>query len=69
MKLVKQTRIASRRGSSVRYYRSIADEIIVPVDLIPKESYEVVLLEQFQPLFEHLIRANVRSALRQHPGG
>lgn len=69
MKLIKQTRSESRKGSSVRYYRSKADEIIVPVDLIPKESYEVVLLEQMQPSFEHLIRANVRSALLQHPGG
>jgi DNA-binding transcriptional ArsR family regulator len=69
MKLIRQTRIESRKGSSVRYYRSVADEIIVPVDLIPKESYEAVLLEQMQPLFERLIRTNVRSALRQHPGG
>jgi DNA-binding transcriptional ArsR family regulator len=69
MKLIQQTRSEPRKGSSVRYYRSIADEIIVPVDLIPKESYEAVLLEQLQPLFEHLIHANVHSALRQHPGG
>jgi DNA-binding transcriptional ArsR family regulator len=69
MKLIHCTRTESRKGSSVRYYRSVADEIIVPVELIPKESYEAVLLEQMQPTFEHLIRANVRSALRQHPGG
>ena len=68
MNLIKQTHSEARKGSSIRYYRSVADEIIVPIDLIPKESYEAVLLEQMQPLFEHLIRANVRSALRQHPG-
>jgi hypothetical protein len=69
MKLIQHTRTASRKGSSVRYYCSTADEIIVPVDLIPKESYEAVLQGQMQPMFEHLIHANVRSALRQHPGG
>jgi DNA-binding transcriptional ArsR family regulator len=69
MKLLQQTRTESRKGSSMRYYRSVADEIIVPADLIPKESYEAVLLQQFQPLFEHLIRISVRSALKQHPGG
>lgn len=69
MNLIKQTRNEARKGSSVRYYRSTADEIIVPGDLIPKESYEAVLQEQMQPMFEHLIRANVRSALKQHPGG
>jgi DNA-binding transcriptional ArsR family regulator len=69
MNLIKQTRSEARKGSSVRYYRSIADEIIVPVELIPKESYEAVLFEQMQPIFEHFIRANVRSALKQHPGG
>jgi hypothetical protein len=68
LKLIKQTRTESRKGSSVRYYCSVAEEIIVPIDLIPKESYEAVLQEQMQPLFEHLIRVNVRSALRQHPG-
>jgi hypothetical protein len=48
MKLIQQTRSESRKGSAVRYYRSVADEIIVPVELIPKESYEVVLQEQMQ---------------------
>jgi hypothetical protein len=42
-----QTRVQERRGSPIRYYRAVADTILVPADLIESQS-DTELLKRLQ---------------------
>ncbi len=46
MGLIETTRLEPRHGSPIRYYRSVTDQIIVPVALMPMVSDEELLMRR-----------------------
>jgi hypothetical protein len=66
--LLKQTRIEKRKGSPIKYYRSVADTFSVPLEIIPIASIEE-LLKLRQELYLQRSRKALAKAALKHEGG
>ena len=62
LNLIRLERIEGRKGSPIKFYRAVADELVVPVTETSTE-HDVALLEaQFGPIWERLLHSSVLTA-------
>jgi hypothetical protein len=66
--IIKQTRIVRRKGSPIKYYRSVADEFTVPLEHIPVASVEALLELREKPYHKRAYKALVVSAYKYTQG-
>jgi DNA-binding transcriptional ArsR family regulator len=62
--IIKQTRIVRRKGSPIKYYRTVADEFTVPLEHIPMASLEELLELREKPYIKRAYKALVASAFK-----
>jgi hypothetical protein len=55
--LVKQTRIEKRKGSPIKYYRSVAKEFMFPIELLPVGSDVAMLEHREKPIYQRAFAA------------
>jgi hypothetical protein len=66
--LIKQTKIVKRKGSPIKYYRSVADEFTVPLEHIPVASVEELLEQRQKPWLKRTYKALAASAFKYTEG-
>lgn len=66
--ILRRTRTEKRRGSPIHHYRAIADEFLVPTELIPSAS-DVELMERMQQQEYRMFTAHVVSHGRKLSDG
>jgi DNA-binding transcriptional ArsR family regulator len=66
--LLKLSRTEKRKGSPIKYYRTVADNFIVPLEVFPLASIEELLRLRQEPWLERTRKALARAALN-HEGG
>jgi hypothetical protein len=66
--IIKQTRVVKRKGSPIKYYRTVADEFTVPLEHIPMASVEELLEQREKPYFKRAYKALVASAFNYTQG-
>jgi hypothetical protein len=62
--LIKQTRTLKRKGSPIKYYRTVADEFMVPLEYIPITSVEELLELRDKPFSKRTNKALVKTAFK-----
>jgi hypothetical protein len=66
--VIKLTRVVKRKGSPIKYYRSVADEFTVPLEYIPLASVEELLEIKEKPYIKRSYKALVASAFKYMNG-
>lgn len=66
--LVKLSRTQKRKGSPIKYYRTVADNFIVPLEVFPLASIEELLRLKEEPPLQRIRKALANAALN-HEGG
>jgi DNA-binding transcriptional ArsR family regulator len=66
--LIKQTKVVKRKGSPVKYYRTVADEFTVPLEHIPVASVEELLGQRQKPWLKRTYKALTASAFKYTDG-
>jgi hypothetical protein len=66
--LVKLSRTEKRKGSPIKYYRTVADNFTVPLEVFPLASIEELLRLRQEPNFVRVRTALAKAALA-HEGG
>jgi hypothetical protein len=66
--LVQLTRTEKRKGSPIKYYRTVADSFTVPLEVFPLASLEELLRLRQEPNFVRVRTALAKAALA-HDGG
>ncbi|NJK43402.1 MAG: hypothetical protein HC933_03285 [Pleurocapsa sp. SU_196_0] len=67
MGLIEIVRLERRHGSPIRRYRSVADEIVVPIALIPAVSDEELLLRRVDWHWRTFQRSSARQGRKLYP--
>jgi hypothetical protein len=66
--IIGQTKIVKRKGSPIKYYRTVADEFTVPLEYIPMTSLEELLEQREKPYIKRAYKALVASAVNYGEG-
>ncbi len=66
--LLRLARTAKRKGSPIKYYRTVADTFIVPLEVFPLASIEELLRLKEEPWLQRIRKALANAALT-HEGG
>jgi DNA-binding transcriptional ArsR family regulator len=66
--LIEQTKVVKRKGSPVKYYRTVADEFTVPLEYIPVASVEELLEIKEKPYIKRMYKALAASAFKYTEG-
>lgn len=66
--IIKQVKTVKRKGSPVKYYRTVADEFTVPLENIPMVSVEELLEIKEKPYIKRTYQALVKSAFKYMDG-
>jgi hypothetical protein len=68
LSLIKQTRSVKRKGSPIKYYRTVADEFTVPLETIPVISIEALLEIKERPYWQRAQKALAITGLKKAGG-
>jgi hypothetical protein len=66
--LLEQTKTVKRKGSPIKYYRSVADEFSVPLEVIPLASVEELLELRQKPYVKRACKALANAAFNYPEG-
>jgi hypothetical protein len=66
--LIQQTKVVRRKGSPVKYYRTVADEFTVPLEHIPVASVEELLEQRQKPWLKRTYKSLAASAFKYTDG-
>lgn len=61
LELIYVSRVSTRKGSPIKHYRSVADELVVSVDASMHDFTLQILEGQYGPFFKTFLRAQARS--------